>query len=307
MIGIALNVLVSGLPYIPAVVGIYLVFRTRPDYDLTLDGSFVTGAAVTGVLLSNRVPVVAAIAAGFTTGAALGVVTGSLHVLLRMPVMLIGLFMSLGLYSVDLTIMGGPTISLVNVPSLFSGYGGLSGTGQELVTSAVLAAVGLVVLCGVGFFLASEVGLALRLSGLNKVLPMNLGIEEKWMLGGNLALANGLAALSGALVSQSQGFVVVDSGSDVLLAGLGAVLLGEALLHWWKNAGVLGEMLHVAVGTLGYWSIIVVALYAGFPPVDLQGITALTFIVALGISRWLGRAGSHAEATIRRPVQGARR
>lgn len=289
MTGIALNVFVSGLPYIPAVLGIYLIFRVRPDYDLTLNGSFVTGAAITGVLLTHRQPIAAAVLAGVAVGCLLGVTSAALHIALRIPVILIGLFMTLGLYSVDLAIMNGPTISLVSVPSLFSGYVGLPGAQQDIITSLIVGAIDLVALCAVGMLLASEVGLALRLSGLNKALPISLGIGEKRMLVGNLALANGLAALSGALVSQSQGFVVVDSGSDVLLAGLGAVLLGEALLRWWRSSGAWTEMLYVVSGTLAYWTIIVVALYIGLPPAALQGVTALIFIVTLAISRWLGR------------------
>src|SRR5580658_5400110 len=133
--GISGDTLVTGLPLVPAFMGIYLVFVIRSDFDLTVEASFTLGGAVSSVLLQHAVPVAVAMIAGVLLAGLAGLCTTLLHIGLRIPVILAGLVMATGLYSVNLHIMGQPTISLLGYPTLFSRFQTLSLMRYDLVTS----------------------------------------------------------------------------------------------------------------------------------------------------------------------------
>jgi putative tryptophan/tyrosine transport system permease protein len=286
--GLLLDTLVTGLPMVPVFLGLYTVFRLRQDLDLTLDGSFALGGAVCGVTLVHGVHPVLALAAGALAGGLAGLVTAGLHLSLRIPVLLAGLVMSIGLFSVTLRILGTPTIGLLNAPSLFSWATAGPGRDRDVWTSLVLGGVIALLLTGYALFLRTEVGLALRASGANARMSRSQGVNEKAMLALALFLANALAAFGAGLLIQTQGFSDVNMGVGTVIAGVGAVLLGELFVRP-TGSRVARIVLCVLVGTLAYRLILVGALRAGLPAGDLKGVTALTLVAAVAAQLGLGR------------------
>lgn len=283
-IAVLVDTLVTGLPFVPAFAGIWLVMRMRDDFDLTIDGSFTLGGAVTATLLVAGAPIVVAMLAGMVGGLIAGLITATLHLSLGIPVILAGLVMSLALFSLNLHVMGTPSISLASVDTMFSPLAGLDGMGpagygRDLASIGVIAVICLLVLGGLAGFLRTEVGLGLRATGRNPLMARSNGVHERRMLVLNLAAANALTGLSGALVVQNQGFADVNMGTGTLIAGAGALLLGELLLR--PSGSTIGRaIVAIAVGTVAYRLVLVVALRAGLPASDLKLVTALTLILA---------------------------
>jgi putative ABC transport system permease protein len=287
---VLLDMLVTGLPLVPVFLGIYTVFRIRTDFDLTVEGSFVTGGSVCAVTLVHGWPAWTALVAGTAAGAAAGLVTALLHLLLRVPELLAGLVMSIGLFSVNLRILDMPTVSIDTSSTLFGAFGSLSGTRADLATAGVMAAVVALVFAAFGLFLRTELGLAMRATGVNTRMARSQGVNDRALTVLVLVIANALAGLGAGLAVQYQGYADVNMGAGTFVSGVGAVLLGELLLR--PTASRLLRILAcVLVGTLAYRLILVGALRAGLPAGDLKGITALTLIVAIAAERYLGLAG----------------
>jgi putative ABC transport system permease protein len=279
------DTLVTGLPYVPLVMGVYLVFRIRNDFDLTVDGTFAMGGAVTATaLIAGHGVVLSMLLAVLAAGVA-GLFTAGLHITLRIPVILAGLVTSIGLFSVNLHIMGEtPSVALTSIGTLFSGFDTLSSAAADRATILVSASVAVAVLAIVGLFLRTQLGLALRVSGVNVGLARSQGVNERALLALSLFIANALAGLSGALVVQQQNFADVNMGVGVLLAGIGAFLLGE-LIPRPPGSMLLRALGAVLFGALLYRFVLVFALQAGLEATDLKLATALTLIAAFALQR----------------------
>jgi putative ABC transport system permease protein len=287
MSSLFLDALVTGLPLVPAVLGIYLTFRLRSDFDLTIDASFTVGATVLTVIVMRDLPAPVALVAATLAAGVMGLITTALHLVLRIPVILAGLIMSIGFYSVILRGLERPSLSLLGLPNILSGARNASSeTGEDLIRIAIFGAIIMVVLTAVGLMLRTETGLALRATGVNPAMARSCGVNDRAMLALALFLANGLAGLSGALVVEGQNFVDVNMGAGTLIAGVGAVLVGDLLL---RPAGskILRMMLAVLLGALAYRFILVLALRLGVPATDLKGVTALILVAALALERFL--------------------
>jgi putative tryptophan/tyrosine transport system permease protein len=286
----AIDTLVTGLPFAPAFLGIFLVLRIRADFDLTVEGSFALGGAVTAVALVADVPAWLALAAGVQSGAFAGLVTGLLNLLLRIPVLLAGLVMSMGLFTVTLRVLGQPTVGVIGEETIFAWVATSPGPAADLGTSAVL----LVVVAGLFAifvaFLKTELGLSLRASGANSRMARSQGVNDNALLLLSLLLANGLSALSGGLLVQVQGFADVNMSFGLFVAGAGAVLLGALLVNP-SGSQVVRMVVAVFVGCLLYRLILVLALRFGLPAGDLRGITALTLVLAIAAQAHLAPAG----------------
>jgi putative ABC transport system permease protein len=293
------DTLIAGLPLVPVVMGIYLVVRIRQDFDLTVDGSFTLGGAIVAVLLNHGAGVPVSMAVAVAGAALAGLVTTGLHLAFRIPVILAGLVMSIGMTTLNLHVLGRPSISLERGRTLFGGLTGLGPNAQDWLTIAILAAFAAVFLAAVGYLLLTEVGLALRATGVNPRMARAQGVDDRRSLALCLALANGSAGLSGALTVQSQNFADSATGTGTLLAGVGAVMLGELITRP-SGASRVGRVIAAVVaGTLLYRLILVGALRAGLQATDLSGITALTLVAAVALNRLLpdvsrvfGRAGA---------------
>ena len=290
---VLVDALVTGLPLLPAFVGIYLVFVMRNDFDLTVEASFTMGGALTGVALLSAVPFPVAIAIGSLSAALMGCITASLHILLRIPTILAGLIMSIGFYSVNLRLLGSPSISLAETQTMFSWAQSFERHAADFATIAILVPFLLALLGLLGMFLLTDFGLALRSSGVNPTMARSQGVNDHSATIASLALANGLVGLSGSMVVQNQGFADINMGSGLLLAGIGGVLLGELLLRP-TGSKVVRAMIAVATGTLLSRLTLAAALRVGLNASDLKAVTALV-LIAVFIARvgaraaWQGR------------------
>ena len=281
LVNILLDTLVTGLPLVPLTLGVYLVFRIRQDFDLTVEGSFALGAAVTAVAVAAGADPFLSLLAGAAAGAVAGAVTAALHLVLGVPVLLAGLVMSIGLFSVTLHVLASPTLGLGNAETIFGAVGASGDTGQIALLVVIVA----VVLVCFAAFLRTELGLALRASGGSPVMVRSLGVGDAVVVTLSLCLANVLAGLSGALIVQVQGFADVNMGIGMFVAAVGAVLLGTLTLRP-SGSRVVRIMCAVLVGTLVYRAVLVAALRVGLPAADLKGITALTLVVAIAVQRF---------------------
>jgi putative ABC transport system permease protein len=287
MSNLILDALVTGLPLVPAVLGIYLTFRLREDFDLTIDASFTVGATALTVVVMRDLPAPLALVVATLVAGAMGLVTTALHLVLRIPVILAGLIMSIGFYSVSLRGLERPSMSLLGTPNILAGARDApSETAEDLIRIGIFGAIITAVLVAVGLLLRTETGLALRATGVNPAMARSCGVNDRAMLALALFLANGLAGLSGALVVEGQNFVDVNMGAGTLIAGVGAVLVGDLIL---RPAGskVLRMMLAALIGALLYRFILVLALRMGVPATDLKGVTALILVAALAVERFV--------------------
>ncbi|APT93499.1 ABC transporter permease [Corynebacterium phocae] len=277
-----------GLIYAVMAVGVYLTFRVLDFPDLTVDGSFTAGAATAAVLISNGVNPILGSAAGFGTGFLAGVITGLLHTKGKIDGLLAGILTMIGLWSINLRIMGSANIPLLTVDTVFTPFDSIVGTWAGvalfLCAAAVLVAVTV-------WLLSTDLGLALRATGDNQQMITSFGVSTDFTKTFTLALSNGLVGLCGALVAQYQGFADISMGIGLILVGLASVILGQAIIPQRKLWLAVAS---VAAGAVLYRLIIFGALSVGLNPNDMKLITALLVIFALLIPRLKRRRKAHA-------------
>jgi len=198
---------------------------------------------------------------------------------LRITALLAGVLMMVGLYSVNLVIMGRPNIPLIRALTIFDSVAGFFGTARNAILIIyVLSAVALITTFALSWFLRTEIGLALRASGENEQMLRSLGVDTDKNILIGCGLSNGLIAMCGALVSQRQGFCDVNMGIGIVVTGLACVIIGEALFH---TRSIPMMLLAAFVGTFLYRMIIVVVLWLGLSPGLLKLMTACLVIFAL--------------------------
>lgn len=285
---IFIDTLVTGLPLVPVFLGVFIVLRLRQDFDLTVEGSFALGGGTCAVLMSHGHNPLLALAAGVLAGALAGLATATLNLWLGIPVILAGLVMSIGLFSVTLRVTEIPTISLIGASTIFSPIVDRPGRSADLVQIGVLGGVVLLVLTTFALFLKTEIGLALRASGVNETMVRNQGANNNALLILSLVTSNALAGLGAGLVVQTQGYSDVNMGVGTFVAGVGAVLLGVLLLQP-GGSNVVRIVLAVLVGAVLYRLILVGALRLGAPANDLKGITALTLVIAVAAQKYISQ------------------
>ena len=270
-----LGAIETGLLYGFLSLGVYLSFRVLKFPDLTVDGSFPLGAAVVATLITQGVnPWIATIVA-MVAGALAGLCTAFLSVRFNILNLLASILTMIALYSVNLRIMGRPNVPLLNQPTLFDGL-------ETWLPIWVILLVGLgLTKLALDFFLTSELGLAMRATGMNPLMANAQGIYTNRLILLGMALSNALAALSGALFAQVNGFADVALGVGTVVVGLATVILGEAIF---PSRTVRWATLAVILGCLIYRLVIAVALNADFLGLraqDLNLVTAVIVVMAL--------------------------
>lgn len=266
-----------GLLYAIMALGVYLTFRVLEFADLTVDGSFTTGAAVAAVSIINGVnPWVATISA-FFAGLVAGSITGLLNTKGNIDGLLAGILTQISLYSINLRIMGTANISLLREDTLFTDIRN-EGLLATWVGPAILLPAALVFLAGLVWFLHTNLGLAMRATGDNVEMIRSFGAstDAQKILG--LALSNGMVAVSGALIAQFQGFADIGMGIGLIVAGLASVIIGQAIFG---RLTILRAASAVVIGAVIYRIVIQLALMAGLNPNDMKLISAILVILAL--------------------------
>lgn len=274
-----------GLIYGLVSIGVYLSFRVLQFPDLTVDGSFPLGAAVSAALVARGFNPFLAVAVAVLAGAAFGWVTAFLSTYLKVLNLLAGILIMSALYSINLRVLGNrPNLSLLGDQTVFTSLGKWMPPQWPVVL--ILMSVG-VVLVGAGVirFLQSQTGLALRATGCNPRMARSQGVNDSRAIRVGLSLSNACVALSGALFSQVFGFADVTLGVGTIIIGLASVIMGEAIL---PTRTVTLAVVACVAGAVLYRLLIALALGLGdigLQASDLNLITALLVVLAMGLPR----------------------
>ncbi len=273
--------------------GVFISFRIFDFPDITADGSITLGGAVTAVLIVAGVHPLAACAAAFVAGAVAGTTTGLLHTRFRINGLLSGILVMTALYSVNLHIMGKSNVPLLSertLPTMAESaallvlgtpalhLAGWEVSARDLAVLSLALAAAVVTAIMLYLFFRTNIGTAMQAAGDNAQMIRALGVNVDNMIVLGLALSNGLIALSGALLTQYQGFADVQMGIGMVVWGLASIIIGEALV----GVRALGFVITGAImGSILFRLIVAIALRGGLNPNDLKLITAVFVFVAL--------------------------
>ena len=284
-----LGAIESGLIFALVALGIYLSFRVLEFPDLTVDGSFPLGAAVSATLIVSGWNPWLATGVAILAGAMAGILTGWLNVQLKILNLLASILTMIALYSINLRIMGRPNVALLGEETILTPIENF-GNGFDIpfYVSTPIVFVIIVVICTLALlkFLNSETGLALRATGANARMARAQGVKTSWLILIGMALSNALVALAGSLFAQSQGSADVTMGVGVIVVGLASVIGGEAII---SPSTVLKAALACIVGAILYRLAIAFALnmdFIGLKAQDLNLVTSVLVMIAIVIPRY---------------------
>ena len=267
-----------GFLYAFMAMGVFITFRIHDFPDITVDGSFVTGAAMTAVLIVAGVNPWMALTLSFFAAGAAGAMTALIHTRFQINGLLAGIMVMTGLYSINLHIMGRSNIPLLNEPGLIAGIKDINpGLPYEIWLCLIFGAVIALFWLAISLFFRTDFGIAMRATGNNPAMAAASGINVDGMKIIGMALANGLVGISGSLVAQYQGFADIGMGIGSIVFGLAAVIIGETIL---PLRSIWAKTLSVIAGSIIFRLMVALALYVGLNPIDLKLITAV-FVLAI--------------------------
>jgi putative ABC transport system permease protein len=273
----------QGLAYALVALGIVITFRILSFPDLTVDGSFPLGAAVTARLMTLNVDPLVSIIVAVIAGFVAGCCTGFLNTRLKINSLLSGILMMTILYSVNLRIMGRSNIQLLTVETFLTPLENLD-VNRFIPMIIFFFIVAFAFKFLTDLFLHTQMGLAMRATGDNEQMIRTLGVNTDHMTILGLGISNGFVALSGALVAQDQGFADVGMGIGMIVIGLASIIIGESLVGVRSGKkGVMRLTIAAIVGSVVYKFIIALGLRMGLAPTDLKMATGVMVILALGI------------------------
>jgi len=276
--------------------GVYITFRILEVSDLTVDGSICTGGAVFVVLFTNGVSLWVAMLAALLVGMLAGLITGLLHTVCGIPAILAGILTQLGLYSVNMAIMGMKATVAINITNpdtldklLVSlrfvqdvAKGNRPFYRHPIFVVGILTAIVIAVLY---WFFGTELGCSLRATGSNPNMSRAQGINTSFTTVLGLMLANGLVALSGALLAQYTSASEINMGRGAIVIGLAAVIIGEvAFSRIFRNFAL--KLLSVCLGAIIYYVVIQAVLSMGLNSNYLKLLSALVVAVFLSVPNW---------------------
>ena len=295
MTNLIISTIAQSLLWALLALGVFITFRILDVADLTVEGSFPMGAAISAVLITMGVnPWITVIVAGIG-GMIAGAVTGWIHTKLKIPALLAGILTMIALYSVNLHIMGKANISLLRMDTVYSAIHSMG-----ISNAVALTIIGVVVTVVVGLFLfwffGTELGTSIRATGVNPQMIRAQGVNTDSMIVLGLLLSNGFVAVSGALIAQSQGFADIGMGVGTIVIGLASVIIGEVLFasssvvrKLFGNSSFVLSLVAVVFGSIIYRIVIATVLYLGMPPNDLKLFTAILVALALSLPTWQGK------------------
>ncbi|MBW9312053.1 ABC transporter permease [Fusobacterium nucleatum] len=255
------------------VLGVYISFRILNFPDMTVDGTFPLGAAISAKLLTLGVNPYLTLLVALVAGAVAGAVTGLIHVKLKVKDLLAGILVMTALYSVNLRVMGKSNIPLFEEDNIFNTEYSM------MITIVVLILISKFLL---DYLLKTKFGFALKALGDNENLIVSLGLnEEKYKIYG-LMIANAFVAFSGAILAQYQGFADVGMGTGIIVIGLASIIIGDTLFG--KRRRLAGTTI-VIIGSILYRGVIAVTLSMGMDASDLKLITSVIVIIILWIQK----------------------
>ena len=286
---VILSALELGCIYSLVAMALLLSFRVLNIADMTTDGSFTLGCAVSATLAVAGHPLLA-IPAAMLCGAAAGFVTAALQTKLKIPSILAGIITNTGLYTVNLAVMGfSSNVTMLKTVTLFSMLQPSLGVFFRLVPAliaAALAAVGLVL------FLKTRLGLSIRATGDNPDMVRASSINTAFTITVGLSISNALTALSGCLLAQYQKTADISLGTGMVIVGLASLIIGETLIPRGKLGG---KALGAILGSILYRFILAIALRMRLPSACLKLISAVIVALAIGLPAIKVRKGGKAK------------
>lgn len=277
-----LSVLEQGMIYGILALGVYITYKILDFPDLTVDGSFPLGAAITVRMISGfELPAIFTLPAAFLGGALVGMCTGLIHVKLRVRDLLSGIIMMTGLYTVNLWIAGTGYVAIFNQENIFdnafvqrlfpAGFAGF----KNLVIIFLIAMAAKYFL---DWYMSTKSGFLLRAVGDNDTIVTSLGVDKGLVKIVGLSISNGLVALSGCIYAQQQRSFEISIGTGAVVIGLASVIIGTSLF---KKMTLFRVTSSVIIGSVLYKACVALAMFAGIDANAIKLITAVLFLLIL--------------------------
>ena len=276
---VGLDILLAAPPLIVMAFGLFLMFRICGELDLSVDATFTSGAAIVALVIHAGLSPWLGLLGSMAMGSMISLAVFLIHRVGMTQYLLASLIVFTGMYSVNLHILGGATVGLIGLPTIFDilpGQGDLPRIGLLL---AIVAGVALVLWA----FLNTRFGLTVRAAGRNPLMARANRIDTRLTLLVGALISGALFALGGALQVQIQGYADITMGIGAVIICVAAVFLGE--LFFPDSGRVAPGLASVVVGGFLYATILTLALRSGLPPVDLRLATAGILVVAVILSR----------------------
>lgn len=286
---IVLGVLEEGLIYAIMALGVYITYKILDFPDLSVDGTFPMGAAVTAILIINGVHPVLTLFLAFIAGALAGIVTGVIHVKLRVRDLLSGIIVMTALYSVNLRIAGKANVPIFSRETIFENERLSSlvpAAFEPYLVVTILLVIVIIAKLLLDLYLNTKSGYLLRAVGDNEVLVTSLAKDKGAAKIIGLALANGFAALAGCVYCQQKGFFEISAGTGTIVIGLANVIIGTKLF---RKVSFVKVTTAVVIGSIVYKACVSAAISLGMETSDLKLITAGFLLVILVLSGNKGR------------------
>jgi putative tryptophan/tyrosine transport system permease protein len=278
------------------VLGIMIPFRMLSFPDLTSEGAYPLGGCLSGILLVAGVHPIAAILAAVVAGFAAGCATALIHLRFKIHTLLAGILVMTMLYSVNLRILGRSNVAVFGKGAIFDGLPFGIKDGHTTAKIAVAGALALLAFLLLNWFFRTERGVAIRAVGANPDMAEAQGITVGAAVVAGVGLAGAFSALSGAIMVQSQGFTDVNMGLGILINGLAALMIGEALVG---KGTLTRQLLAPFVGAIVYYQLVSFCLAAGMPPPDMKLATGLFVLAMLALPHMKVGGGRVARETMR--------
>lgn len=279
-----LSVLEQGMIYAIMALGVYITYKILDFPDLTVDGSFPLGAAVTVVLISKGIAPILTLPVCFVIGAFVGMLTGIIHVKLKVRDLLSGIIMMTALYTVNLRIAGKANFPIYNEETIFNNHFLNTVVPAALAPYTTVIVVFLVVMvCKylLDAYMRTKSGFLLRAVGDNPTLLTSLGVDKGLVKIVGLAISNGLVTLSGCVFAQQQRFFDISVGTGTVVIGLASVIIGTSLF---KKATFPRVTSSVVIGSILYKACVALAISLGLESSDLKLVTAVLFLLILVVA-----------------------
>lgn len=289
--------LAQGLIWGLMALGVFITFRLLDIADLTVDGSFATGGAVTVMLLLAGVPAWAALLIAIAVGVLTGLCTGLLHTRLGIPAILAGILTQFALYSINLRIMtkANQTASVQKFGMIWENKDGFLVSSLHIPQAILVGLVISAVIVALSYwYFGTEQGSALRATGNNPAMSRAQGIHIETMKVIGLGLSNGIVALAGGLMTQFQGTADVSMGRGAIVIGLAAIVIGEILCDaiFSKGCNFAVRLSFIILGGVIYYAVMVVILWLRLDPNDLKLFTAIIVAIFLAVPQLKARSKS---------------
>ena len=274
---VILSALELGCIYALVALALYLSYRTLNIADMTTDGAFTLGCAVSATLAVAGHPILA-IPAAMLAGAMAGFVTAFLQTKMKIPSILAGIITNTGLYTVNLAVMGfSSNVNMLKAATVFTMVKPLLGTFYRLIPGALIAALASLLLIA---FLRTRLGLSIRATGDNPDMVRASSINTAFTITVGLCVANALTALSGAVLAQYQRTADINLGTGMVIIGLASLIIGDTLT---PKGRVHTKILGAVLGSIIYRFIIAIALRLDLPSECLKLISAIIVALAIGL------------------------